>query len=89
VLYANFSWVGIAVGMVLWGAMQRSLFEWLRSSASDPNVVLLYANLIFVQAPTLFGVQQIIQFVGPLYILLRLIARRRAELGAPVGAASS
>jgi hypothetical protein len=75
-LYANFSWIGIVLGMFLWGTVQRGLYEWLRAAGPDPSTVLLYSNLVFVSAPTLFGVQHLIQFGLPIYLILFFIGRR-------------
>ncbi len=76
-LYANFSWPGIVLGMMGWGSVQRSLYEWLKRSRQDKSAVLLYANLLLVGSPTLFAFQAVIQYVLPLYVILVLISSRR------------
>jgi hypothetical protein len=88
-LYSNFSWVGIVIGMFLWGALQRGLYEWLVAAGPDPSVALLYANLAFVQSPTIFGFQQVIQFGIPIYLILLFVglrARTKAAAGGTSGA---
>jgi hypothetical protein len=76
-LYANFSWMGVVLGMALWGAVQRGLFEWLQERPKDPSRVLLYANLLLIQAPTVLALQNILlQFVFPIYLILIFIGMR-------------
>ncbi len=79
-LYANFSWIGIVIGMMGWGAVQRGLYEWLKRSGFDKSVVLLYVNLLLVSSPTLFAFQAVIQYVIPLYLILMVVGYRRARL---------
>ncbi len=75
-LYANFSWVGIVLGMAMSGVFHRALYDWMRQSGKDKSVVLIYANLMLVASPTLFALQNVIQYALPLYIFIRLVGMR-------------
>lgn len=76
-LYANFSWVGIVIGMALWGVFQRGLYEWLKTHERDPSTVLLYSNFLIVSSPTVFAMNWAILFVLPVAIVLLFIGFRR------------
>lgn len=75
-LYSNFAWVGIVLGMFAWGVFQRVLYQWLCDNSHDRNVVLLYANLIHFTSPTLFAFQVVIQSVIPAFLILLFVGYR-------------
>jgi hypothetical protein len=75
-LYANFSWLGIVVGMLLFGVFHRSLYEWLQQSPADRNVVLLYILIVIYFAPTMLNLSFVMQYVVPTWLMIRLIGRR-------------
>lgn len=82
VLYANLSWLGVALGMFLFGAFHRALYEWLIKFTPDRNVVLLYAMILHNFAPTLLAVAACTATVLPVWVILRLIGRRPSPLPA-------
>ncbi|HKA88077.1 MAG TPA: O-antigen polymerase [Haliangiales bacterium] len=80
VLYANLSWIGVALGMLAFGAFHRALYEWLKLYPRDRNVVLLYALIVHNFAPTLLAVSACLTSVLPVWIILRVIGRRPRAL---------
>lgn len=78
-LYANLSWLGIFVGMFLYGAFHRGLYEWLRLHSRDANVVILYAVTMNYFQPTLLGVSAALTYVPTIYVILRFIGRKPAS----------
>lgn len=82
-LYANFSWLGVVLGMFFWGAFQKGLYTWLSESPTDKSTVILYASLLLVQSPTLLAIQNnVLQFVLPIYVILLFIGFRRTTRAA-------
>jgi hypothetical protein len=75
-LYANFSWLGVCVGMALWGIFQRAMYEWLLRDPSDRNKVILYSSMLVLIAPSTLIVMNLLQFVVPLWIIVRFLDRR-------------
>jgi hypothetical protein len=47
-------------------------------SPSDKNVVLLYAVILAFFSPTLLGVSAAMQYVLPLWVIIKVIGRRPA-----------
>jgi hypothetical protein len=80
VLYANLSWIGVALGMFAFGVFHRALYEWLQLHARDRNVVLLYALILHNFTPTLLAVSASLATVVPVWIILRMVGRRPANL---------
>lgn len=78
VLYANFSWIGVFVGMLFWGRFHRGMYEWLMANPGDKSVVLLYGVSLSFVSPTLLGVSAAMQYVLPLYVFLRIIGHRQS-----------
>lgn len=76
-LYANFSWIGIILGMLVWGAVQRGMYEWLLEHPSDKSTVLLYTVLLIFFGPTLLQLSSTMQYVIPIWLGLRFIGTRR------------
>jgi len=72
-LYANFSWVGIVLGMAVWGAYQRGMYEWLLRNSKDRSVVLLYSALVVYFGPTMLQLSATVGFVVPIWAVLRYI----------------
>ncbi len=83
-LYANFSWLGVFVGMALWGIFQRAMYEWLQRDPSDRNKVLLYSSMLVVIAPSVLIVMSLLQFVVPLWVIVRFLDRRLGRRKAPL-----
>lgn len=65
VLFANFSWFGVVLGMMGWGAFQRRVYQWMLASRGDKNVVMVYASTLFVSAPTTLPLSLLTQFALP------------------------
>jgi hypothetical protein len=76
VLYANFSWIGILVGMFLYGMFHRGLYDWFQRHPRDPNVVLLYGAIMLFFSPTLLGISASLQWILPIYLLIRVVGTR-------------
>ena len=72
-LYANFSWFGIVLGMFGWGAFQRGLYEWFIKHDKDRTIVVLYSVYVLYVGPTLLQISGAIGFVLPIYVALRYI----------------
>jgi hypothetical protein len=88
-LYANFGWVGLVVGMMLWGIFHRGLFTWLEQNPRDPNVVLLYTVIMLYFEPTMLAIGFSIGAVIPMWLALRFIGRRPAAGATSPAAAPS
>lgn len=69
-LYANFSWAGVALGMFLWGMFHRGLYAWVCQHPRDPNVVVLYVLLLLFFYPTFLGISASLQYVVPAWLTL-------------------
>lgn len=76
VLFANFSWLGVVLGMALFGAFHRGLFEYRQRSPGDVGVTLLYATTAVVFVPTLAGISVALQFIFPLAVLVYAVSRK-------------
>jgi hypothetical protein len=76
VLYANFGWIGIVVGMALWGMFQRGLYEWLLEHEKDRSVVVLYSFIVVYFTPTMLQLSGTIGFVLPLWVALRFMRKK-------------
>lgn len=78
-LYANFGWIGIAAGMLLFGAFHRGLYEWLLSARKNRSAVLLYAMWLVFFGPTTLGMSSALQYVVPAWLLVRWMGRPAAS----------
>jgi hypothetical protein len=81
VLYANFAWIGAAVGMFLWGMFQRGMYDWLLKARDDPSRALLYATMVLYVAPSNLALAMALQYVLPIGLILWFIGVRRASPG--------
>lgn len=78
-LWVNFSYPGIILGFLLWGVFQRGLYEWLLRAQHDPGVVVMYTMIVtFFSTPTLMSVAETVQYVVPVWVILKLIRLRSA-----------
>jgi hypothetical protein len=75
-LYANFSWLGVILGMTLWGVIQSGFYAWLRRHVTDPTVVMLYAILLSFFGLTMLQLSGVLQYVIPALLAVRFIAKR-------------
>jgi hypothetical protein len=73
-LYVNFSWLGIILGLLLWGVFHRALYEWMLAASKDPTVIIYYTMIVVYFAPTLSGLSAALQYVIPVWLALRFIA---------------
>jgi hypothetical protein len=80
-LYANFSWPGIVLGMLLFGAFHRGQYEWLLANVGDQNVILLYALLLVYFAPSMLNISLCLQYAVPVWVVLRFVGRRPHAAG--------
>ena len=78
VLYANFSWIGIFLGTMLFGMFHRGLYEWRALEPRDPGTNLLYALIVVFFAPLSMGVSATLQYVVPVWVLTRLMGKAPA-----------
>jgi len=78
--YLNFSWFGIGIGMFLWGAFHGGAYKWLNRSRRDVNVALLYMTIILYFLPTDMGISAFLQYVVPLWVVIRFITNKRLPL---------
>jgi hypothetical protein len=78
-LYINFSWIGIIIGMFIWGMAQRGLYEWLLLDPGDPGRVVMYATLLVFFAFTMMALSATLQFAVPAYIMIRYVSLRRGD----------
>lgn len=80
VMYANFSWLGVVVGMSLFGAFHRGLARYRERNATDVGVTLLYMTIGVFFSPTFLGLSATIQYALPLTLLIYVVSRpRRSE----------
>jgi hypothetical protein len=79
VLYANFSWLGAAIGMFFWGAFQRGLYEWLLINRKDVNQAMLYAAFALYFAPSSLAIASALQYIVPTWLIIMFVARRRGS----------
>ncbi len=77
-LYANFSWIGIVLGMSLWGLVQRGMYEWLLANQKDRSVVVLYSFVVVYFTPTMLQLSGTIGYVLPLWVALRFMRKKVA-----------
>ena len=83
VLYANFGWLGIVAGMMLWGMFQRGLYEWLLANQKDRGTVVLYSFIVVYFTPTMLQLSGTIGFVLPLWVALKFMRKKQlAKKGA-------
>lgn len=75
-LYANFSWIGIVLGMAAWGMWQRGMYEWLLKNPKDRSVVLLYACLVVYFGPTMLQLSATVGFFLPIWVAVRYIRQK-------------
>jgi hypothetical protein len=75
VLYANFAWLGILLGTLLLGLFHRGLYEWRARDDRDPGTNLVYALILIFFAPTSMGLSATLQYVVPVWILIKLMGR--------------
>lgn len=85
VLYANFSWFGVVLGMLGWGLFHRRLHEWTQASHGDKSVVVLYANTLFIFGPTLFAMSFLTQFLLPLFLIVLFVGFRPSRTPVALG----
>lgn len=76
VLYANFSWIGTAVGMFLWGLFQRGLYEWLAAHRKDRNQAMLYAAFALYFSPSSLALASALQYILPTWLIIKFVAPR-------------
>jgi len=76
VLYANFAYFGVVLGMLLYGYFHGSLYSWLQRGDRDPSRALLYMFVLIFFAPTSAGFASAIQYVVPGFLTLRFIETR-------------
>jgi hypothetical protein len=69
-LYANFSWPGVFLGMFLYGCIHRGLSEWRKRSAHDANTNLIYVLVLTTFSPTAFGLSAMLQLALPALLAL-------------------
>lgn len=90
VLYANFSWVGIVLGMGLFGVYQRGMYEWLLKNQKDKGVVAFYSLGVLYLVPTMIQLSAAIGYLLPVYAALLFIGKKprgAKALAAPGGRA--
>ena len=79
-LYANFSWPGVFLGMFLLGSIHRGLNEWRKRTPNDPNTILIYVLLLTTFSPTASGISTMLQYAVPallaLYFMLAPLSSR-------------
>jgi Ca2+/Na+ antiporter len=87
-LYANFSWIGVLIGMALFGAFHRALAQYREASPNDLGTALIYAVVATQFTPTAMGISATAQYLLPLMILIYLVSRReRSPVMQPGGRA--
>jgi hypothetical protein len=84
-LYANFSWWGIVLGMLIWGVIQSSFYSWFKRNPTDPTVVLLYAVLLTFFGLTVLQMASVTQYVIPIFLIVRFVAKRARTGAVPAG----
>ena len=83
VLYANFSWAGVAIGMFLWGLFQRGLYQWLQESRKDKSRALLYSGMVLYLAPSSLALASTLQYVVPIWLIIKFAGRRPRPAALP------
>ena len=78
-LYANFSWIGVVLGMGLFGVYQRGLYEWLLRNQRDKSVVAFYSLAVLYLVPTLIQLSAAVGYLLPVYVAV-LFIRKKAPL---------
>lgn len=76
VLYVNWSYLGIVMGMILWGVFHRATVESRRRHPKDPATVLMYVTALLFFTPTMLGISAAVQFVLPAFVALKFIGGR-------------
>lgn len=82
-LYANFSWAGVVLGMGLLGVYQRGMYEWLLRHQKDKNVVVFYSLAVLYLVPTIIQLSAALGYLAPVYAALLFIKKRAARSGLP------
>jgi hypothetical protein len=82
VLFANFSWFGVVMGMALLGAFHRGLYRYAEDAPGDPGTALIYIAILGSFTPTLLGVSQTLQWAVPVVVLVFLVSRAPAKASA-------
>lgn len=85
VLYANFGWFGVVLGMGLFGAFHRGLYRYLQRAGGDAGSVLIYTVVLTTFRPTALGLAQSLQHVVPAVVAVYWISRPRPR---PVASAA-
>lgn len=75
VFYANFWWLGVIFGPLLFGMFHRGLYEWLRRGGRDRNTVLLYSLFLVYFGPSMLHVSVSIQYILPTWLILKFVSR--------------
>src|SRR5207244_13454929 len=75
-LYANFSWVGVILGMAFLGVVHHGAYAWLRRYRQDPSVVLLYGMFILHFMPTALCMASLLQYFVTSWLAVRFVGRR-------------
>jgi hypothetical protein len=78
-LYANFSWPGVFIGMFVFGFIHRGLAEWRKRAPGDANTNLIYVLLLTTFSPTAFGISAMLQFALPAVVALYFMMVPRAN----------
>lgn len=86
-LYANFSWIGVALGMALFGAFHRGLARYRELAPGDLGVALIYATVVTHFSPTAMGISSTAQYVIPIIILIYMVSSPKRAPAVPDGAA--
>ena len=60
------------------GQFQRGLYHWLLKAGDDPSRVLLYATMVLYVAPSNLAFAMMLQYVLPIWVILRFIGTRAA-----------
>jgi hypothetical protein len=69
-LYANFSWPGVFLGMLALGFFHRGLHEWRKAAPDDANTSLVYVILLVTFSPTALGISSMLQYALPAMLAL-------------------
>lgn len=83
VLYANFSWAGVGIGMFLWGLFQRGLYQWLQENRQDKSRALLYSGMVLYLAPSSLALASTLQYVVPIWLIIKFAGRRPRPAALP------
>jgi hypothetical protein len=74
-LYANFSWLGVIIGMALFGAFHRGLSRYRESSPNDIGVALIYTVIVTSFTPTNLGISSTAQYLLPLWLMIYFVSQ--------------